>query len=287
MATETQQRPPQQQDHQPGLQSQMNPTPQIINPGYKPSGKLRGKVALITGGDSGIGQAVAYMYAQEGANVAISYLEEHTDAAATEALVRQAGSNPLLMPGDISQSDVCDTLIEKTIATFGKLDILICNAAQQHVQKTVETISDEQLDTTMRVNLFSQFYLIRAALPHLKAGSSIILTTSVVAYQGLPTIVDYAATKGAQVAMIYSLSTQLAERQIRVNGVAPGPIWTPLIPSSFDPQKVAEFGSDTPMKRAGQPCEVAPAYVFLASEADASYISGQVIHVNGGRITGG
>jgi NAD(P)-dependent dehydrogenase (short-subunit alcohol dehydrogenase family) len=161
------------------------------------------------------------------------------------------------------------------------------NAAQQYVQESVEAISDEQLEQTMQTNVFSQFYLIRAAVPHLKPNSSIILTTSVVAYQGLPTIVDYAATKGAQVAMIYSLSAQLAEKHIRVNGVAPGPIWTPLIPSSFAAEKVASFGSDTPMKRAGQPYEVAPAYVFLASEADASYITGQVIHVNGGRITNG
>jgi NAD(P)-dependent dehydrogenase (short-subunit alcohol dehydrogenase family) len=206
MTAKTPVRPAQHQDHQPGHQTLMSPEPEIKNQAYKPAGKLKDKVALITGGDSGIGQAIAYLYALEGANVAISYLDETEDAKNTQSMLQQVGCDPLLLPGDIQQSAHCDQLIQKTVDHFGHLDVLIGNAAQQHVQESVETITDDQLDLTMRTNVFSQFYLIRAALPHLKPGSSIILTTSVVAYQGLPTIVDYAATKGAQVAMIYSLN---------------------------------------------------------------------------------
>lgn len=278
--------PPQQQDQQPGLESQMNPLPRSSDSKYKGSGKLDGKVALISGGDSGIGRAVAIFFAKEGADVAISYLNEHDDAKETVKLVEQEGRRCVALPGDIGEESVCKQVVQKAIDEFGHLDILVNNAAEQHPQDSIENISAEQLERTFRTNIFSMFFLTKAAMPHLKAGSAIINTTSVTAYQGNPTLLDYSSTKGAIVAFTRSLSQALVEKQIRVNGVAPGPIWTPLIPSTFPPEKVESFGQQVPMQRVGQPEEVAPSYVFLASD-DSSYMSGQILHPNGGNVVNG
>jgi NAD(P)-dependent dehydrogenase (short-subunit alcohol dehydrogenase family) len=275
--------PPQHQDRQPGLESEMTPKPRAEDAQYRGSGKLQGKVALITGGDSGIGRAVAIMYAREGADVAIIYLDEHDDAKETQRQVEQESRRCLLIAGDIGDPAFCEQVVEQTVRDLGKLDILVNNAAQQHPQKRLEDISAEQLERTFRTNIFAMFYLTKAALKHLGEGGTIVNTTSVTAYRGSPALVDYASTKGAIVAFTRSLALQLADRKIRVNGVAPGPIWTPLIPSTFDEEKVSTFGGDVPMKRPGQPEEVAPSYVFLASD-DSSYITGQVIHPNGGEI---
>ncbi|VBB05961.1 short-chain dehydrogenase/reductase sdr [Lucifera butyrica] len=275
--------PPQHQDQQPGIESRMNPRPVAVRNTYQGSGKLQNKVALITGGDSGIGRAVAISFAKEGADIAIVYLNEHGDAAETKAMIEQAGRKCLTLAGDIGQEPFCQEAVNKTIQEFNKLDILVNNAAEQHVQASIESIPAAQLERTFRTNLFSFFYFVKAALPHLKNGSSIINTTSVTAYEGHDQLIDYSATKGAIVTFTRSLSQSLVGRGIRVNGVAPGPIWTPLIPASFSPQHVTQFGQNTPMKRAGQPCEVAPCYVFLAAE-DSSYMSGQILHVNGGTI---
>jgi NAD(P)-dependent dehydrogenase (short-subunit alcohol dehydrogenase family) len=275
--------PPQHQDRQPGLESEMTPKPRAEDAQYRGSGKLQGKVALITGGDSGIGRAVAIMYAREGADVAIVYLDEHEDANETKRQVEQESRRCLLIAGDIGDPAFCEQVVEQTVRDLGKLDILVNNAAQQHPQKRLEDISAEQLERTFRTNIFAMFYLTKAALKHLGEGGTIVNTTSVTAYRGSPALVDYASTKGAIVAFTRSLALQLADRKIRVNGVAPGPIWTPLIPSTFDEEKVSTFGGDVPMKRPGQPEEVAPSYVFLASD-DSSYITGQVIHPNGGEI---
>jgi NAD(P)-dependent dehydrogenase (short-subunit alcohol dehydrogenase family) len=275
--------PPEQQDNRPGHESEMGLKPQSNNPAYKAAGKLEGKVALITGGDSGIGRAVAIHFAKEGADVAIVYLEEHEDAAETERLVSAEGRRCLIIAGDIGDASFCDVAIKAVLKEFGKLDILVNNAAEQHPQAKFEDITPEQLERTFRTNIFSMFYLSKAALPSLEKGGTIINTASVTAFKGNPMLVDYSSTKGAIVAFTRSLSMQLAERGIRVNAVAPGPIWTPLIPSTFPSEKVEQFGKDTPMKRPGQPEEVAPAYVFLAS-ADASYITGQTVHVNGGSV---
>jgi NAD(P)-dependent dehydrogenase (short-subunit alcohol dehydrogenase family) len=250
------------------------------------SGKLKGKVALITGGDSGIGRAVAIAFAKEGADVAISFLDEKADAEDTAREVEQEGRKCLLIPGDIGDEDHCRKAVARVVRELGRLDVLVNNAAEQHPQKSIEDITSKQLERTFRTNIFSFFYMTKAALPHLKKGSAIVNTTSVTAYKGSPDLLDYSSTKGAIVAFTRSLSGQLADRGIRVNGVAPGPIWTPLIPSTFPTEKVSTFGSDVPMKRAGQPAEVAPAYVFLASD-DASYVSGQIIHVNGGEVVNG
>ncbi|MCC5465867.1 SDR family oxidoreductase [Pelosinus baikalensis] len=278
--------PPQHQNQQPGVESQMNPRPISISDNYRSSSKLENKVALISGGDSGIGRAVALAFAREGANVAIAYLNEHADAGETKKLVEETGKRCLIIAGDIGNETFCQQVVAETIKEFGQLDILVNNAAEQHVQTSLQNISALQLERTFRTNIFSYFYLSKAALPHLKYGSSIINTASVTAYEGNEQLIDYSATKGAIVSFTRSLSQSLIGQGIRVNGVAPGPIWTPLIPASFNDQHVAQFGQNTPMKRAGQPAEVAPCYVFLAS-ADSSYMSGQILHVNGGTIVNG
>ncbi|HUS13814.1 MAG TPA: SDR family oxidoreductase [Chloroflexia bacterium] len=282
----SQQRPPQHQDRQPGIEAEMTPRPVAEDPQYRGSGKLDGKVALITGGDSGIGRAVAIVYAKEGADVAVAYLNEQQDADETRRQVEAEGRRCLLLPGDIGDEAVCRDLVQRTVSELGGLDILVNNAAEQHPQDSIEDITAEQLDRTFRTNIFAMFYLTKAALKHLKEGSTIINTTSVTAYKGSPQLLDYSATKGAIVAFTRSLSQALVEKGIRVNAVAPGPIWTPLIPATFPADKVAEFGSDVPMKRAGQPEEVANCYVFLASD-DSSYIAGQVLHPNGGEVVNG
>ncbi|MDD5578106.1 MAG: SDR family oxidoreductase [Methylobacter sp.] len=278
--------PPQHQDRQPGLESEMNPKPQFQDPHYHGSGKLNGKVALITGGDSGIGRAVAVAFAKEGADSAIIYLNEHADAEETQRLVSECGRQCLLIPGDIGKEEFCREAVEHTVRELGQLNILINNAAEQHPQESIEEITSEQLEKTFRTNIFSMFYLIKAALKHLKPGSAIVNTTSVTAYKGSPKLLDYSATKGAIVGFTRSLSLSLAEQKIRVNGVAPGPVWTPLIPSTFPPERVKTFGEEVPMGRPGQPEEVANCFVFLASD-DASYISGQVLHPNGGTVVNG
>lgn len=278
--------PAQHQEVMPGIQSKMDPKPQSVQPGYKPNGKLAGKVAIVSGGDSGIGRAVAIHFAMEGANMVISYLNEEEDAKETKILIEEAGSQCLLISGDIGNETHCQDIVKQTIATFGKLDILVNNAAEQHPQNSLLDISAEQLERTFRTNIFSYFYLTKASLPHLQKGSVIINTSSVTAYQGNATLLDYSATKGAIVSFTRSLSASLVKQGIRVNAIAPGPIWTPLIPSTFTSDQVATFGSTTPMQRAGQPAELAPAYVFLASE-DSSYMTGQVLHINGGEIVNG
>lgn len=276
--------PPQEQSHRPGVRSEMEPKPETGR--YQGCNKLQGKVALITGGDSGIGRAVAIAFAREGADSAIVYLEEHEDAQDTQRAVEQEGRRCLLIAGDIGDEGFCREAVRRTIDEFGKLDILVNNSAEQHPQKELTDISAEQLERTFRTNIFSMFYLTKAALPHLKEGATVINTTSVTAYHGSPQLLDYSSTKGAIVAFTRSLSLSLIGKGIRVNAVAPGPIWTPLIPSTFDKDQVAQFGANTPMQRAGQPDEVAPCYVFLAS-SDSSYISGQVLHPNGGQIVNG
>ncbi|MDR4887087.1 SDR family oxidoreductase [Fredinandcohnia sp. QZ13] len=278
--------PPQHQTHQPGTETEMVPRPVSEDQSYQGSNKLKNKVAIITGGDSGIGKAVSIHYAKEGANVVIVYLEEHEDAKETKRQIEEEGQKCLLLSGDIGNEDFCKEIVKKTIDTFGQLDILVNNAAEQHPQKSISNITAEQLEKTFRTNIFSYFYLTKAALPHLKQGSSIINTASVTAYKGNEQLVDYSSTKGAVVSFTRSLSLQLVGKGIRVNGVAPGPIWTPLIPSTFTSDQVAKFGSTTPMKRPGQPEEVAPSYVFLASD-DSSYMSGQILHINGGEIVNG
>jgi len=278
--------PPQHQDQQPGRESEMTPKPDQKRPEYKGSGKLEGKVALITGGDSGIGRAVAILFAREGADVAIVYLNEHEDAKKTVQLVEAEGRKAISIAGDVGDDAFCKQAVEKTVDALGHLDVLVNNAAEQHPQPGIEKISREQLEKTFRTNIFSQFYMVQAALPHLKEGSTIVNTTSVTAYAGSPNLLDYSSTKGAIVAFTRSLSGSLAKMGIRVNGVAPGPIWTPLIPSTFSEEKVATFGKDTPLGRPGQPDEVAPCYVFLASD-DSSYMTGQVLHPNGGEIVNG
>lgn len=277
--------PPQHQSEQPGIESEMHPEPEFIRKDYRGSGKLQGRVALITGGDSGIGRAVAVHFAREGADVAIAYLDEHGDARETKRLVEAEGRRAIVVAGDIGDQDHCRDVVSRTLEAFGKLDVLVNNAGEQHPVEDVLELDAKQIERTFRTNIFSFFYLTLAALPHLGKGASIVNTASVVAYRGHEKLLDYAATKGAIVSFTRSLSQILAEKGIRVNGVAPGPIWTPLIPASFDRKHVAEFGTRTPLGRPGQPSEVAPAYVFLASE-DASYISGQFIHPNGGEMTG-
>ena len=283
---ETAEIPEQHQKKQPGVQAEMEPQPDSTLEGYRGSGKLQAKVAIITGGDSGIGRAVAVAFAKEGAEIAIVYLEEHEDANDTKKEIEQCGRKCLLIAGDVGKEQFCTEVAAKTIEAFGHIDILVNNAAEQHVQDSIMDIDNAQLEKTFRTNIFSMFYMVKAALPHLKKGARIINTTSVTAYKGSPHLLDYSATKGAIVAFTRSLSLQLIEQGILVNGVAPGPIWTPLIPSTFSPEKVGKFGKDVPMKRPGQPDEVAPCYVFLASR-ECSYMSGQVLHPNGGVIVNG
>lgn len=280
--------PAQEQPHQPGEQQVMHPEPEIIKSTHLGSHKLKDKVVLISGGDSGIGRSVAVLFAREGADVAIIYLEEQQDAEKTKQLVEQEGQHCLLLKEDISDPQSSEKCVAETLKVFGKINILINNAGVQYQQKDLGDISTEQLEKTFKTNIFSMFHLTKAVLPHLKEGDSIINTTSITSYHGHDELMDYASTKGAITTFTRSLSNNLMKQKkgIRVNGVAPGPIWTPLIPSSFDAETVAKFGQDTPMGRMGQPSEVAPAYLFLASD-DASYITGQVIHVNGGEIVNG
>jgi len=275
--------PAQHQDKQPGLETLMNPSPVFENPNHQPSGKLQGKVALISGGDSGIGRAVSILYAKEGADIIILYLDEHEDAQTTKERVEQLGRRCLVIAGDIGDEMFCRQAVQQGIQTFGHLDILVNNAGEQHPQNSILDIPAHQLERTFRTNIFAQFYLTKAALPHLKQGAVIINTASITAYQGHVRLIDYSASKGAVVSFTRALSESLVKQGIRVNGVAPGPIWTPLIPASFTAEEVAVFGSTTPMQRAGQPVELAPTYLFLASE-DSTYMSGQILHVNGGTI---
>ena len=264
----------------------MRPRPKTRREQRPGSGRLAGKVALITGGDSGIGRAVAIAFAREGADIAAVYLDEHSDAKETKRLVEAEGTRCTLLAGDVGDEGFCRAAVSRSVKELSRLDVLVNNAAEQHPQDSIEKISAEQLERTFRTNIFGYFFMTKAALPHLQKGSAIINTASVTAYRGSPTLLDYSATKGAIVSFTRSLALALVERGIRVNGVAPGPIWTPLIPSTFPGEKVETFGSDTPMQRAGEPEEVAPAYVFLATD-DSSYVAGQVLHVNGGEVVNG
>lgn len=286
MAEKKQQFPPQRQTRQPGHHAEMTPKPASGAPFYRGSGKLQDGVALITGGDSGIGRAVAILYAREGADVAIVYLDEHEDAEETRRLVEAEGRRCITFAGDIGDEAFCRDAVARAVKEFGRLTILVNNAAEQHVCDDIGELDAEQIERTFRTNVFGMFYMTKAAVPHLKEGAAIVNTTSVTAYHGHPVLLDYASTKGAIVAFTRSLALQLVERGIRVNAVAPGPIWTPLIPASFGEEAVKTFGSNTPMKRAGQPEEVAPCYVFLASQ-DSTYMSGQVLHPNGGQVING
>jgi NAD(P)-dependent dehydrogenase (short-subunit alcohol dehydrogenase family) len=277
---------PQKQSDQPGREYKMTPRPKAEDEKHRGGGKLDGKVALITGGDSGIGRAVAMAFAKEGADVAVNYLDEDKDAKETQRMVEEHGASCLLIRGDIGDERFCQKAVDRTVKELGQLDILVNNAAEQRPQDSIEKISAKQLERTFRTNIFSMFFLTKAAMKHLKEGSVIINTTSVTAYKGNPELLDYSSTKGAIVAFTRSLSQALAKKKIRVNGVAPGPIWTPLIPSTFPEEEVETFGADTPLGRPGQPEEVAPCYVFLASD-DSSYMTGQVLHPNGGSVVNG
>lgn len=276
--------PEQSQSRQPGIEAEMTPRPDYA-PRHPGSGRLDGKVVVITGGDSGIGRAVAAAAAREGASIVISYLDEHEDAQETFRFVEGEGRDCLAIAGDVGEEAQCRRIVEETLARFGRIDVLVNNAAEQHTVGDLTELTEAQLVRTFRTNIFSYFFLTKAALPHLREGASIINTTSVTAYKGNPQLIDYASTKGAIVAFTRSMAVALSDRKIRVNGVAPGPIWTPLIPASFDPDKTAKHGQSSEMERAGQPNEVAPCYVFLASD-DASYMSGQVLHPNGGTVVG-
>lgn len=278
--------PAQHQKDHPGDEYKMEPQPEYIRKGYKGSDKLKNKVAIVTGGDSGIGRAISVHFAREGADVVIVYLNEHTDAEDTKQLVEEEGRKCLLISGDLGSSKFCKKVVDKTIDEFGKIDVLVNNAAEQHFEEEFTKISDEQMENTFRTNIFSMFYLTKAALKHMKKGSSIVNCTSITAYRGSSHLIDYASTKGAILSFTRALAANLAEKGIRVNGVAPGPIWTPFIPSSFPADKVKEFGTEQPLGRPGQPSEVAPSFVFLACD-DASYMTGQVLHPNGGEIIGG
>ncbi|MGG3436845.1 SDR family oxidoreductase [Bacillus subtilis] len=276
--------PPQHQNQQPGFEYLMDPRPVFDKP--KKAKKLEGKTAIITGGDSGIGRAVSVLFAKEGANVVIVYLNEHQDAEETKQYVEKEGGKCLLIAGDVGDEAFCNDVVAQASQVFPSIDILVNNAAEQHVQPSIEKITSHQLIRTFQTNIFSMFYLTKAVLPHLKKGSSIINTASITAYKGNKTLIDYSATKGAIVTFTRSLSQSLVQQGIRVNAVAPGPIWTPLIPASFAAKDVEVFGSDVPMERPGQPVEVAPSYLYLASD-DSTYVTGQTIHVNGGTIVNG
>lgn len=272
---------PQHQEVQPGRESEMHPAPLSLAEQYVGSGKLRGKVALITGGDSGIGRSTAVSFAKEGADVVVTYFNEHEDAQRTRDAVVAAGTRCHLLAGDIGDPEFVAELVRKTVEVFGRIDVLVNNAAEQHPQPDIADVTRAQLEQTFRTNFFAMFDLCRVALPHMPEGSSIVNTTSVTAYRGSPHLLDYASTKGAIVAFTRSLAQLLAERKIRVNAVAPGPVWTPLIPSTFEAEEVGEFGKKTPMGRPAQPDEISPAFVFLACR-DSSYMTGQVLHPNGG-----
>ena len=278
-------RPPQHQEHQPGDRAEMQPRPSDCAIDYRGSGKLDGKVAIVTGGDSGIGRAVAVAFAKEGADIAIVYKDETCDAEGAARLITETGRRCHGFMGDIGDPAFCRDVADKTVERLGRLDILINNAAEQHVQEKIEDITPEQLERTFRTNIFGCFYMAQAALPHMGEGSVIVNTTSVTAFKGSPALLDYSSTKGAQVAFTRSLAQQLNERKIRVNAVAPGPVWTPLIPASFEAEKVAHFGEDNPQGRAAEADEIAPAFVYLASD-DGRFVTGQVIHVNGGSYYG-
>ncbi|KAL6594575.1 hypothetical protein ACP70R_048313 [Stipagrostis hirtigluma subsp. patula] len=283
--------PPQQQGSQPGKEHEMDPRPEAITRNYKAANKLQGKVALVTGGDSGIGRAVCLCFALEGATVAFTFLKGHEDRDAADTLralrdirSRTGARDPMAVPADLGYEDNCRRAVEEVASAYGgRIDVLVNNAAEQHERPSIADVTEEDLDRVFRTNIFSYFLVSKHAVKHMKAGGSIINTSSINAYRGNKTLLDYTATKGAIVAFTRALSLQLVEKGIRVNGVAPGPVWTPLIPASFGKEKVEQFGAEVPMKRAGQPSEVAPAYVFLASEQDSSYISGQFLHVNGMR----
>lgn len=275
--------PAQHQEIQPGMEYEMNPLPLFDNPSYVSSGKLNGKVAIISGGDSGIGRAISVLFAKEGADIAIAYFNEHEDANRTKQIVEQYGRRCLLLPGDLRDESFSAYIANAVMDCFGKIDVLINNCGVQYPQNSILDISSEQLKDTFETNIFSFFYLTKAVLPFLDAHSSIINTTSVTAFEGKKNLIDYSATKGAIYVFTKSLALSLADQKIRVNCVAPGPIWTPLIPASFTEQEIEVFGSDVPLKRAGQPFELAPAYLYLASD-DSRYVTGQVIHVNGGSM---
>ena len=282
---DTDTKPPQVQKRQPGIEGAMHPKPEV-DPRFRGSDRLAGKTAIVTGGDSGIGEAVAVLFAREGANVAIVYLEEHEDARATAQLIAQEGRDCLLIAGDIADEDFCTRAVAQVVDRHGHVDILVNNAAEQHPRADITEIPSAQLERTFRTNVFGYFYMTQAALPHMPEGSAIINTTSVTAYRGSKHLLDYSATRGAVVSLTRSLAQSLVDRNIRVNGVAPGPIWTPLIPASFDEEKVRTFGKNVPMGRPGEPNEVAPCHLFLAC-ADSSYMTGQILHPNGGEIVGG
>ncbi len=286
MPKEKKLQPPQHQERRPGREHKMKPQPRAEDEKHLGSGKLRNKLALITGGDSGIGRAVAIAFAKEGADVAVIYLEERKDANETKRLVEQQGRKCLLIAGDVGEEKFCRKAVEQAKEEFGKIDILVNNAAEQHPQDSIEKITEKQLERTFRTNIFSMFFMTKAAMKHLKKGAAIINTTSVTAYKGSPHLLDYSSTKGAITAFTRSLSQALADKAIRVNGVAPGPIWTPLIPSTFPSKDVEAFGSDVPLGRAGQSEEIAPSFVFLASD-DSSYMTGQILHPNGGTVVNG
>ncbi|MDQ3181613.1 MAG: SDR family oxidoreductase [Acidobacteriota bacterium] len=278
--------PPQEQSR-PGTESKIEPRPQFLAPNYKGSDKLKDKVAIVTGGDSGIGRSVAVLFAREGADVAVMYLSEKSDAEETAKYIENEGRRALLIEGDVSNSKFCRKAVEKTVKEFGKLDILVNNAAFQHHQKSIEDVSEKQWDKTFKTNIYGYFFMAKAALKHLKKGSAIINTGSETGLEGNKDLLDYSATKGAIHAFTKSLAQNLVEKEIRVNCVAPGPVWTPLNVADKPAEKVAKFGADTPMKRPAQPEEIAPAFVFFASEADSSYITGEVLTLLGGKTTAG
>lgn len=275
--------PKQHQDIQPGMEYKMEPLPIFDNPNYIPSDKLKNKVVIISGGDSGIGRAISLLFAKEGADIVICYFNEHEDANYTKRLVENCGRKCLLIPGDLRDPDLSTYITKVTISKFGKIDVLINNCGVQFPQNSILDISNKQLKYTFETNVFSFFYLTKAVLPYLNSNSSIINTTSITAFDGKKNLIDYSATKGAITVFTKSLALSLADKKIRVNAVAPGPIWTPLIPSSFNEDEVEIFGTDVPLKRAGQPFELAPAYLYLASD-DSKYVTGQILHVNGGSI---